>query len=462
VKSKPNILFIVCDQLRADALGCTGNWVKTPNIDRLAREGVRFLNCVTTSPVCIPARISMATGRYPHNTGVWDNCPFELPEGTPTWMSAIRDAGYRTSLFGKAALHRRGPDLRKFEYILHSYGLDDVDEIRGPHASAETVCRMTARWESLGLLEAFRKDIQERIGKNKTVVRPSPLPLAEYYDVYVGQQAKKYLHNYKRSQPWFCWLGFAGPHEPWDAPESYASMYRADDMPEPIMRPPDRNRVAIGELDRRIVKFPRGEIHNSKQLRANYAAKVTLIDDQVGQMLNEIEARGESDRTIVLFTSDHGEMLGDYELIHKSTFLNGAVRIPLIVSTPELRKSALAGQTRDTLVEWFDAGPTLADLAGGQINHDQFARSLVPVLHDPKIEHRRFAISELSLEVMYLDRDWKLMLNREGEAYRLFDVEKDPEEVNDLIGRAEYDGLIKELKSNLRDRRTQTQGERFS
>ena len=125
---KPNILFIMCDQLRADALGCTGNWVNTPNIDRIARDGVRFSNCVTNSPVCLPARISLATGRYPHNTGVWDNCPFELPEGTPTWMAAIRDAGYRTSMFGKTALHRRGPDIRKFEHILNSYGLDDVDD----------------------------------------------------------------------------------------------------------------------------------------------------------------------------------------------------------------------------------------------------------------------------------------------------------------------------------------------
>src|SRR6266436_1762611 len=169
MKTKPNILFIMCDQLRADALGCTGHWVKTPNIDRIALEGVRFSNCVTNSPVCLPARVSLATGRYPHNTQVWDNCPFELPEGTPTWMAAIRNAGYRTSLFGKAALHRRGPDIRNFEHVLNSYGLDDVDEIRGPRASVDTICHMTARWDSLGLLDAFRKDIKERAGKNKTL-----------------------------------------------------------------------------------------------------------------------------------------------------------------------------------------------------------------------------------------------------------------------------------------------------
>jgi choline-sulfatase len=453
---KPNILFIMCDQLRADALGCTGNWVKTPNIDRIAREGVRFSNCVTNAPVCIPARVSLATGRYPHNTGVWDNCPYELSEETPTWMAAIRDAGYRTSLFGKTALHRRGPDIRKVEHVLHSYGLDDVDEIRGPRASVDTFCHMTARWDSLGLLEAFQKDIKERVGKNKTLVRPSPLPLAEYYDVYVGEQAKNYLRNYKRSQPWFCWVSFAGPHEPWDTPEPYASMYRADDMPEPIKRPRLRNRGPKGELDQKFAESP-GKIDNARELRASYAGKVTLIDDQIGEILTEIESRGESDRTMILFTSDHGEMNGDYDLIHKSNFLNPAVRIPLIVSAPETTRSSLAGKIIDSPVELFDAGPTLSDFAGGKINYRHFARSLSPLLQDPKAEHRQFAMSEFALELMYLDRDWKLMLDRDEEPYRLFDVKKHPHELEDLIGQKDYENLTAELKNKLLERRAQTQ-----
>jgi arylsulfatase A-like enzyme len=150
-------------------------------------------------------------------------------------------------------------------------------------------------------------------------------------------------------------------------------------------------------------------------------------------------------------------MNGDYDLIFKANFLNGAVRVPFIVSTPEIKESTQAGKTIDSLVEWFDAGPTLTDLAGAKINYTQFARSLVPVLQNPQIEHRRFAMSELSLEVMYLDHNWKLLLNREGESYRLFDVKKDPEEVEDLVGRKEYDGLITELKSIVLDRWMQTQ-----
>jgi choline-sulfatase len=209
-------------------------------------------------------------------------------------------------------------------------------------------------------------------------------------------------------------------------------------------------------LDRRFAESPRGDVQNAKQLRASYAGKVSLIDDQVGQILNEIEARGELARTVILFTADHGEMNGDYDLIHKSNFLDPAVRVPFIVNSPELRKSPQAGTVNDSPAEWFDAGPTLTEVAGGQIVFSHFARSVIPSLQNPATEHRRFAISELLHEVMYLDRDWKLMLNRKREPYRLFDVKSDPRELNDLIGHGEHKALIDELKSRVGERLKQT------
>jgi choline-sulfatase len=233
-------------------------------------------------------------------------------------------------------------------------------------------------------------------------------------------------------------------------------MYRENDMPAPLKRPRVRDRGPKGELDQKFAESS-GKIDNARELRANYAGKVTLIDDQVGEVLHEIETRGELDRTVILFTSDHGEMNGDYDLIHKSNFLNPAVRIPLIVSAPEIKKSTLAGKVIDTPLELFDAGPTLTDFAGGKLNYPHFARSLAPVFQDPNVAYRQFAVSEFALEMMYLDRDWKLMLNREGEPYRLFNVKKDPQEMEDLIGRKESEGLIAELKDKLLDRRKQTE-----
>ncbi len=128
----PNILLLMTDQQRWDAMGCSGGRVRTPNLDRIAAEGVRFSNCVATSPVCIPTRLSLATGLYPHNTGVWNNMQHQMPADAPTWMQAVRDAGYRTSLFGKTHLHPHNGDLRDREGLMNAYGLDDVNEIGGP------------------------------------------------------------------------------------------------------------------------------------------------------------------------------------------------------------------------------------------------------------------------------------------------------------------------------------------
>ena len=147
---RPNLLFIMTDQQRWDAMGCSGGWVRTPNLDRIAAEGVRFSNCVTTSPICVSARVSLATGRYPHSTGVWDNAEYTLAPDAPTWMRAIRDLGYRTSLFGKTHLHPHSGDLRDREPLMHAYGLDDVNEIGGPRASANCLSYMTADWEARG------------------------------------------------------------------------------------------------------------------------------------------------------------------------------------------------------------------------------------------------------------------------------------------------------------------------
>ena len=133
---KPNILLLMTDQQRADALGCVTPWMETPHMDRIAAEGVRFSRCVTNSPVCIPTRRSMATGHYPHNTGIWRNQTTTLDPEAPNWMRAVRDAGYRTSVFGKTHLNHAGDDLRERAHLLTAQGIDDVYETVGPRQSA--------------------------------------------------------------------------------------------------------------------------------------------------------------------------------------------------------------------------------------------------------------------------------------------------------------------------------------
>ncbi len=456
-EARPNILFLMTDQQRWDAMGCSGGWVRTPNMDRIASEGMRFSRCVTNSPVCIPARVSMATGWYPHNTGVWQNLPYAMPPETPTWMQVIRDAGYCTSVFGKTHLHEHSGDLRDREHLIRAYGLDVVDEIGGPRASARVKSHMTEMWQRRGLWEAYRDDYSERFSNKPHVVRPSTLPLDAYADVYVGQQAKHYLERLDTDAPWFCWVSFGGPHEPWDTPEPYAGLYDPEQMPPPVPKPEPTESRPTGYLDERLANAPALEPGEAARLRADYAGKVTLIDDQVGEILEVIAARGELDNTIITLTSDHGELNGDYGLIYKETFLNGAVRVPLLVRTPWMPGSSAAGRVCDTPVEWFDLGPTLVELAGAELNHRQFARSLVPVLEDPRRLHRDEAISELRGEVMVMDRRWKLVLNRSGRPYLLFDLHNDPQEMRNLIGAPGIDAVTEPLRLRILERILQSQ-----
>ena len=448
--SKPNILLIVTDQQRWDALSCVSDWLETPHMDRIAAEGIRFSNCVTNSPVCIPTRLSLATGHYSHNTGVWDNQNHILSPDCPTWMQAIRRAGYRTSVFGKTHLHPHNGDLREREHLLHAYGLDDVDEIGGPRASTRCLSHMTAMWEEKGLWQAYQADFADRFGNKPWVARPSVLPFEDYADVYVGQRAKEYLAGYDRDQPWFCWVSFGGPHEPWDAPEPHHSRYRPEDMPDPVAAPSDDRQRARGLLDaKKSVPFEPGE---EKLLRANYAGNVALIDDQIGEIFDAIERRGEMENTVVVLMSDHGEMNGDYGFIYKSNFLNGAVRVPLLIRTADTAQSDVAGSVCDSPIEWFDVGPTLVELAGGELDHRQFAKSACPVLDDPTREHRAEAISEYGGEIMLLDREWKIALNRQAQPYLLFDVQGDPQEVNNLAGLPEMTDVEDRLRLRILNR----------
>ncbi len=449
----PNILLLMTDQQRADALGASGGWVPTPHLDALAAEGMRFTNCITTSPVCVPARLSLATGLYPHHTGVWQNQRSQPSPEQPTWMQCVRAAGYRTSLFGKTHLHPHQGDLRDREDLMRAYGLDDVDEIGGPRASARVLSHMTAAWHEAGVWDAYRADYEERFRDKPHMVRPSPLGLQHYADVYVGQQARQYITEYDLQQPWCCWVSFGGPHEPWDAPEPFASLCDPAAMPGARRAPEGVAGRPLGELDRMLASADAPSADDIAAMRANYAGNVALIDEQIGQIFAAVKERGEWGNTVVVLVSDHGEMNGDAGLIYKSNFLDGAVRVPLIVRTPEMAEAAVS----EALVEWIDIGPTLVEAAGGRLDYPQFGRSLNPVLRDPQAEHRAAAIAELAGEIMLLDHQWKVALNCAGQVYLLFDVRKDPDEEVNLAGRPEVAAVEDRLRLRLLERLLSTQ-----
>jgi arylsulfatase len=180
---------------------------------------------------------------------------------------------------------------------------------------------------------------------------------------------------------------------------------------------------------------------------------VTLIDDQIGDILRVVEERGERDRTVVAFVSDHGEMNGDFQLLYKHNFLGPAVRVPLIVRLPPGAASdAGVGAVSETMVELMDLGATLVELAGGTQIKRSLARSAVPVLADPSRSHRDSALAEMRREIMLATPDWKIAVNRAGDVYLLFDLRADPTERHNLAARPEYRETEQRLGRMLRAR----------
>lgn len=443
----PNILFLMADQMRADALGIVNGWVRTPNLDRLAREGFLFHGVITNSAECIPARFSLALGLYPHQTGVWENGTYTLNPECPNWMQAVERAGYRTSLFGKTHLHPHEGDLRDRLHLMHAYGLQVVDETTGPHASAHVLSNMTQSWQEQGLWEQYREDVVDRVRTKRHVVRPSVLGPEHHYDVYVGRQAASYLEGIGDDpQPWLCWVSFGGPHEPWDAPEPYASLYEGTDVGSPIPRL--RGHEQVRGLLRRAFDSahysPQLDPDEARALRANYAGNVTLIDDQIGNILEILRKRGELDRTLILFTSDHGEMNGDQGLLYKANFLDPAIQVPLIVRPP-----LGGGRELRVIAEWMDVGATLVDYAGGSLSGLSHARSLRPLIESRATEHRDFAVSEFLGHTAIVDQCWKIEFDPDGLPTLLFDRANDPQEQVNLVDDNRYEGVIAALRERL-------------
>lgn len=455
-RGRPNILFIMADQFRGDVMSCAGGPARTPNLDAVAAEGTRFSGCFTPAPLCVPARISMMTGQYPHTTGAWDNAEYVLSPGAPLWTKEIKAQGYSTAVFGKLHLHTDFGDMIAREPIVHGYGFDVVDEVSGPHSTCQTRTHMGEMWKEKGLWDAYCADMRSR-GKRPHAA-PSPLPLEDYYDVYVGRKAREYLEQYSGDAPWFCHVSFGGPHEPWDTPEPYASMYARADMPPPLPRVTHlgKDRPA-GEFDRLAAKEAiQCSSEAAAEIRADYCGSVTLIDKLIGDIVQTVKDRGEWENTVVLFTSDHGELNGDHGIVNKRCFFRSVLNVPLILRTPETARRG-GGTVSRALTSLLDVGPTLAELAGGRLDYPQCGRSVRPAAEGETEELRPYILSEYGGELMYMDREWKLVTNRDGEPYLLFHLSDDPDELFDLSGTPEgaraWDMLSKKLLRALAENR---------
>ena len=427
MNSRPNIILIMTDQMRQDSLSCMGNpGCGTPCLDSLAGNGTLYTQCITTSPICAPARASMLLGLYPSEFGVLDNSPHIVPIDKPNWVRKLRDSGYNTSVFGKThyyAYNGSYPDMRQMEGYLSLLGYERANEVPGPRVAGRIMSHLTALWEKEGLLEDYCNDMASRYGRNQAIVRSSILPFELYPDVYPARMACRYIEEYDSSAPMFMFLSFPGPHDPWDCPREYRERYPECSIAESLgpMHDVSPNRPK-GIFDEKCeYDIPSSE--EIAQIRMDYSAHVRLIDDMISTVVECLKRKGRFDETVIIFTSDHGEMLGDFGRLYKGNFMHSSVSVPLLISGHGLQSGI-----DDRLCTIMDIGPTILDVA--DVSCDCWNDG-ISILGN---ERRNIVFSEYRDECMAFDGKWKIAVNGSNEPYMLFNTFADPDETENLAG----------------------------
>jgi arylsulfatase len=458
----PNIVLIMSDQHRADVMGCAGDpVVQTPHLDRLAAQGLRFENVSCQGPLCMPARASLLTERYVRDHGVFEN-RWDTPTTLPSFVADVAQAGYHTACIGKMHLWVHGDgtrDTREREPQMHQYGFTEPIETVGKLASVVVGSEYGDYLTEHGLYDIYREWTAARIyrptTRDGTAVEPVPLSTAasnpvsgeHYIDAWHGRRVVQWIEEYDRPEPFFLWVGFPGPHDPWDAPADYVDRYRGRDMPLPgsLERPtlPEAGRfrqflqyfLMVHSDTRNLTDAAIAEI------RRYYFANVTLIDEAIGGIVGALERRGLLEGTWVIYTSDHGEMMGEHRMLTKMVFYDPAVSVPLVIRPPQ----GCAPRVVPGLVEHVDLSATIRDIAGSAGDPAFEGRSLLPWL-EADGPARPVVYSENFGLVMARTSRYKLVVLEDSlEPVQLFDLAADPLEESNVVHAGEYRATLDDL-----------------
>ena len=486
---RPNILWYCTDQQRSDTIRALGNpHIRTPNLDRLVERGVAFERAYCQSPICTPSRASFLTGRYPAAHHVHRNGNDYFPPGETLVTRLLADAGYDCGLAGKLHLSRakgrveRRPDdgYRVFHWSHHP-------KPDGPEGHAY------AEW-----LEA-EKGVDPKALWAEHADKPYGVPAELHQTTWCTEMALRFVDE-ERGGPWLMSLNPFDPHAPFDAPKEYLDRYDPETLPWPLFRDADieRQRAFAGvDQQTRVARDPRSmagaggigpggragatvgrvapagaagttgyagrdtasqppDAYDARLVKASYYAMIELIDHEFGRLIDGLEARGELDNTIVIFTSDHGELLGDHGLLLKGCrFFEALVHVPLVVSWP----ARFAGGRRSrALVEHVDLAPTLLEAVGLPVPAGMQGRSLLPILdgraepdlHKPHVFCEYWDAVELPKGVgptnhthatMRFDGRHKSVVYHGLGLGEIYDLEADPGEFDNLWDRPEAAGL---------------------
>lgn len=446
---RPNVLIIYTDQQRWDSLRCYGNEeAKTPNLDRLASKGTRLNKYFVQNPVCMPSRMSFLTGRYCSSLGVGANgIPF--PESDAILLNQIlKPYGYHTAQIGK--LHFL-PHAKRMHCDPHpNYGFDTCI------ISDEPGCYNDAyiKWvESISPLD---------VDKVRTSLPPaarlygkknySEIP-RDTHEPYLFEGDEKLTHSnfvtseiiqyirQHKEQPFFAIAGFYAPHPPLNPPKKNIEKFSIDEISLPKK----------GENEELMPELQNITPDKWKEIRAFYLALVNHVDECIGKIIHALEVEGLFENTIVIFTSDHGEFLGDHGRIQKGMpGYDCITRVPFIISYP---KKIQQGMVIEELVEAVDVFPTVLDYCGVQTPREVQGKSFKPLLDGEKTRHRESVYTEYFEPYGYFSSTvrtnrYKYNCDTRGNEF-LFDLEKDPYELNNLIGNKKYESILAFLRKQM-------------
>lgn len=440
--SRPNILLIMSDQHRGDCVGAYGNRaIHTPNLDEIARGGALFHQAYTTTPSCTPARAALLTGRGPWENGLLGMDGWPIAPSYPTELPRmLKNAGYHTVGIGKMEF---GP-LRSEDHGFDEMILD------------ETANTFRDDYVSWFLSEAPNLNPWNvGLNWNAYAARPYPFPERLHHTHWTGQTAVNFLKTYQKQNPFFLKVSFIPPHSPYTPPDRFLQQYRDEELPaawrgnwdsrfKPRSGPVED--IWHGDLGAQ-------QVHDS---RAGYYGQVSFVDDQIGRILEALDRRGWLDETLIVYTSDHGDMLGDHYLWRKCQPYQSDVIIPMLMRWPRGLVSAKRGQMPSEVVTLCDVLPTFADAAGASIGGKVDGGSMLELVrgetegwrktlgleHDacysPKV-HWNALTDGHTMYIFHAYDGWE----------QLFDIEHDPEQRTDLASDPAHAGDLKRWRDRL-------------
>lgn len=433
----PNVLFIISDQHQQKVTGCYGHdFIQTPNIDSLASKGTRFTNAYTNSPICVPSRAALATGRYIHETGYWDNS-HAYDGQVKSWHQMVRDQGANAVSIGKLHFQQDCDPAGFDEQIIPMHMVGVFGDIR------ECVKRPLAP-------PLKRSRTAELIGVGETDYTK--------YDIDVMTKTCEWIRDKgktKSNKPWVLMSSFVCPHPPHIAPTEFYNLYDDIDIPMPKLSEKDilmHPWIQLQQRSRNHEDFLTPE-KKTILLKAYYGC-TTFMDHKVGQILKALEDSGLRDDTIVIYTSDHGENLGTRRLWGKSNMYEEACAIPMIIEGPGIPEHKVSS----TPVTLIDIAPTMIDAIESNVPDlldDLQGESLIQMAKNPnnpdRIAYSEYFAAAADRAIFMIRKGDYKYIHYEGYNPEFFDLKEDPEELNNLVNDPKYKALIAEYQADLQN-----------